>query len=154
MKKTLLLLALVQGITFSAYAQTTAPVDGATTRAEVKAETKAAIKAGELNKGNIGVTKPAADTVLTKTRADVKVDTKAVAQAGELKSSNVIPVTPEPKAAASADGKTRTEVKAETKAAINAGTLNKGNIGTQTATVVHKARAKKVAEPAADQPAK
>ncbi len=155
MKKALLLLALVQGITFSAYAQTTAPVDGAKTRTEVKAETKAANKAGELNKGgNAGVTNPAADVASTKVRADVKADTKAAAEAGELKGGNVTPVAPTPKAAASAGGKTRAEVKAEARAANKAGTLSDGNIGKQTAPVVRKARAKKVAEPVADQPAK
>lgn len=152
MKKALLLLALVQGITLSAYAQTAAPADGAKTRTEVKAEAKAANKAGELNKGgNVGVTNPAAEAPSTKVRADVKAETKVAAQAGELKGGNVNPTAPEPKAAPAAGGKSRAEVKAEAKAANKAGTLSDGNIGAQAEPVVKKARAKKAAKPAADQ---
>ncbi len=155
MKKALLLLALVQGITFSAYAQTTAPVDGGKTRTEVKAETKAAIKAGELNTGgNMGVTKPAADAVSTKTRAEVKANTKVAAEAGKLNPSNVTVPAPMLKTTSTADGKTRAEVKAETRAAMKADGLNNGNIGKQLAPVVRKAPAEKIAKPAADQPAK
>lgn len=156
MKKALLSLALIQGITFSAYAQTAAPADGPMTRTEVKAETRAANKAGELNKGgNVGVTNPAADVASTKARSDVKADTKAAAQAGELKSGNVTLAAPvPPKAANSTGGKTRAEVKAEARAANKAGKLSDGNIGMQAAPVVKKPRAKKVAEPAADQMAK
>ncbi|GAA4023300.1 DUF4148 domain-containing protein [Actimicrobium antarcticum] len=157
MKKALLLLALVQGITLSAFAQTAAPADAAKTRTEVKTEAKAANMAGELNKGgNVGVTAPAASTTSTKARADVKAEAKAAVKSGDMKSSEIAaPAKAMPVAAE--DKKTRAEVKAEAKAANKAGELTDGNIGKQPAPVVKKARAKKPAKaamPAAAEAAK
>ncbi|NDP59428.1 MAG: DUF4148 domain-containing protein [Oxalobacteraceae bacterium] len=150
MKKALLLLALVQGIALSAHAQTATPMDGSKTRTEVKAETKAANKAGELNTGgNVGVTNPAADVAGTKVRADVKAEAKAANKAGELKGGNVTPMAPVPKSAVPAGGKSRTEVKAEARAANKAGELSDGNIGALPAPVV-----KKAVKPAGDATAK
>ena len=97
MKKTLLVL-LAPLAMMSAYAQTPA------TRADVKAETAAAGKAGELNKNTEGTNAPAA--VKGKERAEVKAEAKA---AVEAKSKNA-EGTDAPKAV---KGKTRAEVKAE-----------------------------------------
>ncbi len=166
MKKSLLLLALVQGIALSAFAQTpAAPADAGKTRAEVKTETKAANKAGDLKGGDvapIATSKMAATPAdAGKTRADVKTETKAANKAGDLKGGDVAPTATSPMAAApAADGKSRADVKAETKAANKAGELRKnGDIGEQPAPVVKKRSKKmrKMAKPAdatADAPAK
>ena len=148
MKKALLLLALVQGVALSAFAQT--PADTAKTRTEVKADTKAAAKAGEIKSGDVAVTAPTAPAASTKTRADVKADTKAAAKAGDIKTGDIAPgvVTPMPVVT---DTKTRAEVKADAKAANKAGEVRKnGDIGEQPAPVVKKRmkKMKKMAKPA------
>lgn len=157
MKKALLLLALVQGVALSAFAQTPA------TRADVKAETNSAAKAGEIKTGDVGVVTPPTPAS-TATRADVKADTKAAAKAGELKGTDINPSGTTPPAVAG-DGKSRIDVKADAKAANKAGAMRSGgDIGEQPAPVVKKRMKKmkmrKMAKPAetmaapADAPAK
>ena len=101
----------------SAMAQ--APVEGKA-RADVKAETAAAKKKGELVPPGEGTGQPAAGTKSTKPRADVKAETAAAKKKGEL-------VAPGENAAQQAAGakstKTRAEVKAETASAKKKGEL-------------------------------
>ena len=80
----ILSLAALLGLSLSARAED-AP---APTRAEVKAETKAAVKAGTVKEGEPGSfgSVPKTDKTKTKTRAQVKAEAKAAAKAGEIHS--------------------------------------------------------------------
>ena len=121
MKKALVILALplIQFAAAQAFAADTAP---AKSRAEVKEETKAAVKSGETMKNSEAGPTMAVDSkapVGTKTRKEVKDDTRAAAKAGDL------PKTGEAAAPMEADKKTpgtktRKEVKADARAAAGA----------------------------------
>ncbi|WP_136418637.1 DUF4148 domain-containing protein [Herbaspirillum sp. ST 5-3] len=88
------------------------------TRAEVKAETAKAAKAGELNKNTECTDSPRCDA--GKTRAEVKAETAKAAKTGELNKNIECPDVPRTKGT-----RTRAEVKAETAQAAKAGELNK-----------------------------
>jgi hypothetical protein len=113
----LLALASVQ-----VFAQTT-DAASTTSRAEVKAETRAAVKAGTIPKGQSGSEKADTGAPSTTPRAEVKADTKAAVKAGAI-----------PKGQAAPEGATQTgpstanraEVKADTKAAVKAGEIPRG----------------------------
>ena len=146
MKKALLLLALVQGITLSALAQTATSADATKNRAEVKSEAKTANQSGELNKGgDAGVTLPSAPSV--KARADVKTDTKTAAKSGELKGGDIAPgetAAQTKNSSAMSDGKSRSDVEANAKVANKKGELHQnGDIGVQPVPVVKKSHMKK-----------
>ena len=97
-----------------AYAETAA--SGAKARADVKAETAAALKKGELPRGTEtegqGPTKATAKS--TKTRAEVKAETAAAVKTGEVPKAGEGIETKAPMAKSTT---TRAEVKAEVAAA-------------------------------------
>ncbi|MBL8318735.1 MAG: DUF4148 domain-containing protein [Burkholderiaceae bacterium] len=84
-------------------------------RAEVKEETKAAVKAGQTKAGEGSPTAPAAKS--EKARADVKAETKTAVKAGETKAGEGKPAEKAPKGE-----KARADVKADTKKAVKEGT--------------------------------
>lgn len=91
-------------------------------RADVKEETKAAVKAGETKagEGQPGATK--AMTKSTKTRAERKAEASAAVKAGEEKAGEAGPgKTPMAKST-----KARADVKAEAKEAVKAGETKAG----------------------------
>lgn len=106
MKKTILTAVVVQLVAVAAFAQspvkpggdanpsgisTPMPSTSSTPRADVKAEAKAANKAGALKGGDAnpaGMTMPNSPSDSTTTRADVKADTKAAASRGELQTND------------------------------------------------------------------
>jgi|SRR5450755_2748290 FlaG/FlaF family flagellin (archaellin) len=99
-----------------AFAQASAPAS----RADVKSETKAAEKAGQLTPAGQGAAPMEKSTTKsTKTRAERKAETRAAAKAKELtpagEGTNMKADTAGPST------KTRAERKAETKAAIKSG---------------------------------
>jgi hypothetical protein len=121
MKNALTVVAAVAAAMFAqaTFAQASAPLS----RADVKAETKAAAKAGQLTPAGEGSTpmdKPT--TKSTKTRAERKAETKAAVKAGAIPKAGEIspPATPSTGPTAS-----RADVKADTKAAVKAGTIPK-----------------------------
>lgn len=112
MKLKLALIALIAGASMIAQAQTT--------RAEVKAETKEAVKAGTIKEGEAG--DMGAKTKSTASRADVKASTRAAAMSGDIKAGEAgAEATMKPKST-----KKRADVKAETAAANKAGALKGG----------------------------
>ncbi|MGA8390903.1 MAG: DUF4148 domain-containing protein [Burkholderiaceae bacterium] len=121
MKFKLTLLALIAGASMVAQAQT--PAASAPTRAEVKAETAAANKAGKIpNPDTAGstVAKPAKSD---KSRADVKAETAAANKGGALDKPDA---DGSGKVKAPSKGETkRADVKAEAAAANKAGTIDK-----------------------------
>ena len=113
----LLGLAVAAAIGSAAYAQTEQPAS----RADVKAQTKAANKAGQMVPGeeDPSIKQPAAKS--TKNRADMKAETKAANKDGGLGNSGKATykahnVTPREQLSKST--KTRAEGKAETKEAV------------------------------------
>lgn len=112
---TILALAISALISYPVLAQDTAKPK---TRAEVKAETAKAGKAGELNKNTECTDSPRCDA--GKTRAEVKAETAKAGKAGELNKNVECTDTPRTKGTRS-----RAEVKAETAQAAKAGELNK-----------------------------
>jgi hypothetical protein len=84
-------------------------------RAEVKEETKKAVKAGETKAGEGQA--PAEKTKSVKTRAERKSETAAAEKAGAIKAGES---TAADKSAGKSD-KARADVKAETKKAVKAG---------------------------------
>jgi hypothetical protein len=116
MKTTLsLVAAAVALLSHSAFAQEK-------TRAERKAETAAAVKAGETKEGEgaPGTQKPAAST---KNRADRKAETAASVKAGDIKAGDA---TQGKTATDGKSTKTRAERKSETAAAVKAGETKAG----------------------------
>jgi hypothetical protein len=112
---TLLALASVQ-----VFAQDAAST---TSRAEVKAETKAAVKAGTIPVGQAGSEKADTGGPSTTPRAEVKADTKAAVKAGAIPKGQ----SGSEKADTGAPSTTpRAEVKADTKAAVKAGSIPRG----------------------------
>jgi hypothetical protein len=87
------------------------------TRAEVKEETKAANKAGDIATGE---STKAAKPKSTKARTDVKGETKAANKSGEITTGESTKAT-KPKSTAA-----RADVKTETKAAVKAGQTTEG----------------------------
>jgi opacity protein-like surface antigen len=90
MKFKLALIAMIAGAAFSAQAQDANKSEAfksTAVRAEVKAEAKAANKAGEIKEGEIGQAAPKAKS--TKMRADVKAEAKAANKAGEIKNGEM-----------------------------------------------------------------
>lgn len=116
------------------------------TRAEVRTETKAAVKAGEVPKeaDAQGLTKPKAKASgerksLREARAKERAEAKAAVKAGQVPKEADAQGLPKPKAKGEArnpvvseGGKTRAEVKTETKAAIKAGEVTKGEVPDMT----------------------
>jgi len=139
MKQTFIALAAISAaLTFGAASAQTSmtPADAASapkTRAEVKAETRAAMKDGSLSRGDAGATKarphggPETKTSKTagKTRAEVKAETRAAMKDGNLSQGDAgyTKMRPEGGPATKTDsaaGNSRADVKAETKAALAA----------------------------------
>jgi hypothetical protein len=119
---TLLALASVQ-----VFAQT----DGASTtsRAEVKAETRQAVKAGAIPKGQSGSEKADTGGPSTTPRAEVKADTKAAVKAGAIPKGQA---APEGAQATGPSTVPRADVKADTKAAVKAGAIPRGEADVTT----------------------
>jgi len=92
-----------------------------TSRAEVKADAKAAAKDGSIVKGPSPAQKPMSSGGKEK-RAEVKAEGKAAERSGET----ITEVSPAPKPRST---KTRAQVKAEAKAAAEAGEIPKGEAG-------------------------
>lgn len=120
MKKIVLatVFAVSQMFVAGAFAQTAAPV----TRAEVKAETKEAVKSGDIAKGQ-STNAPKAKS--TAARADVKKEAASAEKAGTIAAGqeNIVP-----KAKST---KSRADVKADTKAAVKSGEIATGQEATQ-----------------------
>ena len=121
MKKALVILALplIQLAAAQAFAADAAATKS---RADVKEETKTAVKAGESVKTGEAGQAMAADSkapVGVKTRDEVKAETRAAAKAGDLpkagEAAAAVEVDKKP-----AGTKTRKEVKADAKASMNA----------------------------------
>lgn len=92
-------------------------------RDQVKAETKAANKAGTIPKGDTPSQQPAMNT--GKTRADRKAETKAAKAGGEIAPGGEASPS-DGKAKAAADSRKRSDVKAETAQAVKAGKTTSG----------------------------
>jgi hypothetical protein len=103
--------ALSQVVAVSAFAQTT--------RAEVKAETKEAVKAGDIATGQVSDVPKAKSTAA---RADVKKEAAAAEKAGTIATGQV---SNAPKTTST---KARAEVKADTKAAVKKGEIATGQV--------------------------
>ena len=113
MKTTLSLVAAAVALfSYGAFAQEKS-------RAEVKEETKAANKAGQIEKGDAPAATPKPKS--TANRSDVKAEAKAAEKAGTIPAGDASAKTPKPKSTAN-----RADVKAETKAAEKAGTIPAG----------------------------
>lgn len=98
-------------------------------RAEVKEETKKAVKAGEESK--YGEVAPGAKEMpmkSTKTRAERKGETKAAVKAGETPKAGEVPS----KEAPAKSTKDRPAVKAEAKSAVKAGETKPGELAPDT----------------------
>ncbi len=108
----------------SAMAQTTPDPK---TRADVKAETAAAKKKGEVMPAGESAPQQGAGSKSTKPRADVKAETASAKKKGDLVPAGE--TTPQDKTAAMS-GKPRAEVKAETAAAKKKGELVPAGEGT------------------------
>jgi hypothetical protein len=122
MKNKLAILSVAILAAFAAsnvYAQTTDP----TTRADVKAEAKAAAKDGSITKGASPAQKPMSSGGKEK-RAEVKAEGKAAERSGEA----ITEVSPAPKPSRNS-AKTRAEAKAEAKRAAKAGEIPQGEAG-------------------------
>jgi Domain of unknown function (DUF4148) len=116
------------------------------TRAEVRTETKAAVKAGDVpnNAADQGLTKPKAKATekrksLREARAKERAEAKAAVKAGDVPNAAADQGLAKPKAkgapkapVVSEGGKTRAEVKAETKAAVKAGDVPTGEVPDMT----------------------
>ncbi len=121
MNKSLITLSAVVAALFAS--QAVLAQDAPKARADVKAETKAAVKAGKTVEGE-GSPAAGAKTASTKAdRAEVKADTKAAVKAGKTVEGEGAPAAGAKTASTKAD---RAEVKAETKAAVKAGKTVEG----------------------------
>lgn len=89
------------------------------TRAEVKEETKAANKAGQIATGDQAAPMPKPKS--TANRAQVKSETAAAEKSGQIATGDLPAKTAKPKSTAN-----RADVKAETKAANKAGEIPSG----------------------------
>jgi hypothetical protein len=104
--------AAVALFSYSAFAQDK-------TRAEVKAETAAANKAGKITTGDLDAPVPKPKS--TETRSQVKSETAAANKAGKITTGDLDAPVAKPKSKAN-----RAEVKSETKAANKAGDIATG----------------------------
>ncbi len=100
--------------------------DPTKTRAEVKAEARAATKAGEIPRGEAQPNVPT--TKSTKTRAERKAETQLARKKGQLAPAGTLGPEREPKEPKS--NLARAPIKAETKAAVKAGTIPRGEAPT------------------------
>jgi len=108
MKTTLSLVAAAVALfSYGAFAQEKS-------RAEVKEETKAANKSGEITTGDMPAKTPKPKS--TKARSDVKAETAAAEKSGQIATGDLPAKTAKPKSTAN-----RADVKAETKAATKEG---------------------------------
>jgi hypothetical protein len=108
------------------------------TRAEVKAETLRAIKAGEVSFGDIGYP-PAVTASSSLSRAEVKAETRRAIAAGEVTFGDAdLPVV----AKNTSGGKTRAEVKEEVRVAIANHELSFGDADYPDRAIVTIPRAK------------
>ena len=111
--RTLIALAAMAGFASVASAQSTSP-----SRAEVKAEAKAAEKSGQTATGELqagAASKPKSNTVSTKPRSEVKSEAKAAEKSGQTAKGEG-PNTysgPEKAATGNKSGTTRADVKAD-----------------------------------------
>ena len=122
-------LALFAAVSASAQDAASSP-----SRAEVKAEGQAALKAGESPVGDIE-NKPDTSTKSTKSRTQVKSEAASAAKAGQIPQGETgarpRDVTPAKYgASAPASKKTRAQVKGEAQSAAKAGELQTGDLGT------------------------
>ena len=141
--------ALVAAVVTAFATQTVMAQDAASapkTRAEVRTETKAAVKAGDVpNEASAqGLPGPKAKATekrksLKEARAKERAEAKAAVKAGDVPNEASAQGLPKPKAkgaskapVVSEGGKTRAEVKTETKAAIKAGEVPKGEVPDMT----------------------
>jgi hypothetical protein len=137
--------ALVAAVVTAFAAQAVMAQDAASapkTRAEVRTETKAAVKAGDIpNEASVQglpASKPKSTSKrksLKEARAKERAEAKAAVKSGDIPNEASEQGLPKPKAkgaakspAVSEGGKTRAEVKAETKAAVKAGDVPTGDI--------------------------
>lgn len=100
------------------------------TRAEVKAETMAALKADASIPGGVGLTRPSyVDTpfVSSRSRSEVNAETRTAVAQGEVPHGEVWRV--QPVAAPSVDEPTRAEIKAATRIAVRNGEIPNGEQG-------------------------
>jgi hypothetical protein len=111
-------------VSFGASAQDAA---SSPSRAEVKAEGQAALKAGESPVGDIE-NKPDTSTKSTKSRAQVKSETASAAKAGQIPTGSTGQTSHNRPSTHST--KSRAQVKAETASAAKAGQIPTGDLGT------------------------
>ena len=110
---------------FGAWSQDTA---SSPSRAEVKQEGQAALKAGQTPVGDKVTNKPDTSTHSTKTRSQVKSETAA--SAGQLPHGDASATTPQSThPAPHHSSKTRAEVKSEAQAANRQGDIPTGDLG-------------------------
>jgi hypothetical protein len=133
------LIAVGLGASTSVWAQAAAPAmpDALKTRAEVKEETKAAQRTGDIPQGEAGATKDrpmggAKIGTSTQSRADVKSETKRARAAGEIPTGEGLSTSKAPKGGApigKGSDTTRLAVKAEAARAAAAGEIPQGEGG-------------------------
>jgi hypothetical protein len=117
-------------VSFGASAQDAA---SSPSRAEVKAQGQAALKAGESPVGDVE-NKPDTSAKSTKSRAQVKSETASAAKAGQIQ-NGAIGQTSHSRSTTSASSshKTRAQVKAEGQSAAAAGQTKSGDLDTNKA---------------------
>ncbi|MBC7941617.1 MAG: DUF4148 domain-containing protein [Chitinophagaceae bacterium] len=118
-RTTLALAALIVGSSFAG-----AQTPTATSRAEVKAETQKARKAGEIPSGEQGPKE--APFTATQTRAERKAQTKEAIAKGEVTSRGEGSPQEAIAKTSKSDGRTRADVKAEARVANKAGETRAG----------------------------
>ena len=124
-------------VSFGASAQDAA---SSPSRAEVKAEGQAALKAGDTPVGDIE-NKPDTSTKSTKSRAQVKADTASAQKAGEIPHGAIGQTSHNQPSTTSK--KSRAQVKSETASAAKAGQIKSGDLDTNTApNAANSAKAK------------
>jgi len=100
-------------------------------RADVKAQTRAANEAGELAPaGALGPEREPKAAKSNKERAPVKAETRRLNKAGQLAPAG--PLGPEREPQAATSNKERAPVKAETREAVKAGTIPRGEAPAST----------------------
>jgi hypothetical protein len=124
-------------VSFGASAQDAA---SSPSRAEVKAEGQAALKAGDTPVGDIE-NKPDTSTKSTKSRSQVKSETASAAKAGQIPKGALGQTSHNPPSTKST--KSRAQVKGEAQSAAAAGQLKTGDLDTNTPP--NKAKATKPA---------
>jgi hypothetical protein len=111
-------------VSFGASAQDAA---SSPSRAEVKAQGQAAMKAGESPVGDVQ-NKPDTSAPSTKSRAQVKSETSSAAKAGQIPHGSTGQTSHTPQSKTST--KSRAQVKSETASAAKAGQIPTGDLGT------------------------